>query len=1008
MNGAAEKVTEMELHGTNTSGHAVVVRETLDGQSRLVRATDGSTILTNQNAEYTILDEKSLSELQVARSWREGNDLRVQLIDGTFLVFLNHFCKEDEAPGIETLNQPTDWSSPALYEKSAVENQQPQTETQNLESSNSTYQADSRIPENFTSSILTIGGAVGGLLSLANGRSGKIINNNNSGNTTGDPTDDTSNSSGDSALSDEIIQLKDQFETLKDQIDESLDDVFSQLESLAEPNNSNDTLQVLLLEALEVLKNAVTAFSSSQPNSVTINNYNGSNGTNQGSDTPSQTDTTPPTIIRTFSTSGREYFTQNERIDFTLETSEIVSGTGDVSAIEILMSDGGKASYTGGVGTKLLHFSYLVTEVDNLTPLDTVSLQLNGARLHDAAGNSLNLTIGPQNALSKSNTIYIEPFPVIESIGFHAKEEFLNNETPVESKEITVEVNFSHPVTINGDGSLLRLTLNTGGTATYLSGSGTQTLVFKYQPETGDYTELLRVIGVIDDTVQIKGVHGAIAQTQISDDQETTYSVDGSLVSNIQIDFDVPTIETVKLEALTIGENESDTKIIVDPETGEETEVWTKVSGTLSIEFTDEVYLQSSAQKPYLSLRNVLALPPDLSHGDLTAKAELIVPMNGTISKSSTLLFQFEGWVSEDPPTNEIEVDYLVRNNATIIDASGNNAQLALDASVISTQFEIDQSAVRIIAAAGRFDPNSIDVEILDERNHVNRDLQNDSSAIFLSGNIIVSAKDNNGELSNYQDEFSGKLTSLGQPGDSRSTLRAMISHDSITKSAIVSPLTELAIAAYERAVSVNVDTSTINFNEKVSKFFEISSIVNAPISFIYDEDFARHTPTTDEFNYGIALALLSMMDHVSGSVFKTVDLLSPIFSGENMTPVQIAGIDSLIDECITLLGSTENTLYQAYKSDIENVILRIQDATVTDLPNFSLPEEEVFQLLDSAYTCQEDFDLEVCIVNENSIVTLDNDCETSDFRSVDSHVPLFIDYSGSRSLEFNQLDEFQ
>ena len=1005
MNGEGEKATEMELHGANTSEHAVVVRETLDGQSRLVRATDGSTILTNQNAEYTILDEKSLSELQVTRSWREGNDLRVQLIDGTFLVFLNHFCKQDEAPGIETLNQPTAWSSPALYEKSAVENQQPQTETQNLESSNSSYQADSRLPDNFTGSILTIGGAVGGLLSLANGRSGKIINNNNSGNTTEDPTDDTSNSSGNSALSNEIIELKDQFKVLKDQTAASLDDVLSQIESLAGPNNSNDTLQVLLLEAIGVLKNAVTGLASSQPNSTIINNYNGSNGTNQGGDTPSQTDTIPPTIIRTFSTSDREYFTQNERIDFTLETSEIVSGTGDVSAIKILMSDGGEASYTGGVGTKLLHFSYLLAEVDSLTPLDTVSLQLNGARLHDAAGNSLNLTIGPQNALSKSNTIYIEPFPFIESIGFNAKEEFLNNETPVESKEITVEVNFSHPVTIDGDGSLLRLTLNTGGTATYLSGSGTQTLVFRYQPETGDYTESLRVIGVIDDTVQIKGVHGAIAQTQISDDQETTYSVDGSLVSNIQIDFDVPTIETVKLEALSIGQNSNDTTIIVDPETGE---VWTKVSGTLSVEFTDEIYLQSSAQKPYLSLRNVLAFPPDLSQGDLTAKAELLGPLDGAISKSSTLLFDFEGWISKDLTTNQIEVDYFVRNNATIIDANGNNAALALNASVISTQFEIDQSAVRIIAAAGRFEPSSIDLEILDEKNYVNRDLQQNSSADFFSGNLIVSAKDNNGELSNYLDEFSEKLISLDQPEDSRSTLRASISRDLSIKSAIVSPLTELAIVAHERAVSANVDTSEINFNDKVSKFFEISSIVNAPVSFIYDEDFARHAPTTDEFNYGIALALLSMMDHVSGSVFKTIDSLSPIFSGENMTSGQIAGIDSLIDECITLLGSTENTLYRAYKPYIENFIQKIQDTIVTDLHTFSLPEEQVFQLLDSAYASQEDFDSEVCIVNENSIVALDNDCETSDFRSGDSHVPLFFDYPISRSLEFNHLEEFQ
>ena len=79
---------------------------------------------------------------------------------------------------------------------------------------------------------------------------------------------------------------------------------------------------------------------------------------------------------------------------------------------------------------------------------------------------------------------------------------------------VTITVNLSESVTVSGTPSLA---LNTGGTASYVSGSGTNTLVFSY------------TVGTADTTVS------ALAVTKVNWPAGTSISDAGGNVANLAV-----------------------------------------------------------------------------------------------------------------------------------------------------------------------------------------------------------------------------------------------------------------------------------------------------------------------------------------------------------------------------------------------------------------------------------------------------------------------------------------
>src|SRR5262245_43853924 len=69
--------------------------------------------------------------------------------------------------------------------------------------------------------------------------------------------------------------------------------------------------------------------------------------------------------------------------------SEVVTVAGGVPTLSL--NNGGTASYTGGSGSTALTFSYTVGAGEDTSDLAVTALNLNGATVSDAAGNSANL-----------------------------------------------------------------------------------------------------------------------------------------------------------------------------------------------------------------------------------------------------------------------------------------------------------------------------------------------------------------------------------------------------------------------------------------------------------------------------------------------------------------------------------------------------------------------------------------------------------------------------------------
>jgi hypothetical protein len=141
------------------------------------------------------------------------------------------------------------------------------------------------------------------------------------------------------------------------------------------------------------------------------------------------------------------------------------------------------ATYTVGTGTNTLSFAYTITAGDYSADLDYYSinsLSLNGATVTDANGNNAVLTLpapGKANSLAGTKNLIVDAIaPSVKSVSSTTV-----NGTYKSGVLIPLQIKFSEPVTVSG--GTPQLVLETGGvdeTATYFSGSTTNTLTFNY------------------------------------------------------------------------------------------------------------------------------------------------------------------------------------------------------------------------------------------------------------------------------------------------------------------------------------------------------------------------------------------------------------------------------------------------------------------------------------------------------------------------------------------------
>ena len=254
-------------------------------------------------------------------------------------------------------------------------------------------------------------------------------------------------------------------------------------------------------------------------------------------------DTSAPTVTDVTSTTADGTYGAGAVITIVVDWSKNVVVTGTP---ELALNSGGTAAYVSGTGTSALTFTYTVGSGDSSSKLDytsTGALSLNGGTIFDTVTNpnAADLTLavpGATGSISATKSIAIDAIaPTVTNIVSTTA-----NGTYGAGAVITIDITFSKAVDVTG---VPTLALNDGGTASYVSGNGTSTLVFTYTVASGQSTPKL-------DSSSSSALSGTITDTVANDPNAAVLTVPtgastGALAANssIAIDAVAPTVTNI-------------------------------------------------------------------------------------------------------------------------------------------------------------------------------------------------------------------------------------------------------------------------------------------------------------------------------------------------------------------------------------------------------------------------------------------------------------------------------
>jgi hypothetical protein len=323
-------------------------------------------------------------------------------------------------------------------------------------------------------------------------------------------------------------------------------------------------------------------------------------------------------------------------ITVTFNDTVIVSGTP-----QLLLETGTTdryANYVSGSGSNTLTFQYTVQAGDvssDLNYASTNALELNGGTIEGTNGSNAVLFLPATNSvgsLATNKAIIIDPVPAATSVTVPA------DGTYVDGQALNFTVNFSQAVTVNtASGTpILPVTLDSGTVnATYVSGSGSNALVFRYTVSSGN--------------LDINGISVGNAIT-----------LNGATIRN----------SSSKNAALTLNGIGSTTNVLVDA-------VNPAIANVSSIT-PDGTYTLGDSIGVTVTFNEVV---------NVTGTPQLILETGTTdaianyTSGSGTNTLTFTYTVAPgntNPDLDYISANALTLNGGTIKDAAGNNALLPL------------------------------------------------------------------------------------------------------------------------------------------------------------------------------------------------------------------------------------------------------------------------------------------------------------------------------------------
>ncbi len=210
-------------------------------------------------------------------------------------------------------------------------------------------------------------------------------------------------------------------------------------------------------------------------------------------------DTAAPAVLQVRPQTSGSYAT-GDQVAIVVQLSEAVNITGvdpnnNLTKPSLTLDNGATAYYASGAGTDTLTFVYTVgsgsSEASgalNYSATNALTIPA-GTTISDKAGLALNTTlpaVDSTDALAQNGTTMIDiTTPDIVQVGSLTPNGHYNAD-----KVMQIEVSFSEAVKVNGTPTLA---MNTGGQAVYVSGSGSDKLIFNYTIGDSENTTALDV-----------------------------------------------------------------------------------------------------------------------------------------------------------------------------------------------------------------------------------------------------------------------------------------------------------------------------------------------------------------------------------------------------------------------------------------------------------------------------------------------------------------------------------
>ena len=897
-----------------------LIREESGGQVKIYKSSEAARLVVQPGSRYQLLDAQTLKPTPVKTAYKDGYDLVLILQDGSSIVIPNYFLNTD----------PND-------RKSLSEFEQFLPFTPAVEVRKQVYDPDTDDSGSwFNGAILGLVGIVLGataLIATAFKRSDVNVTtgDNNNNQTTGDNNqnngDDnqTAGNNGDN-------QTNGDNNTVGDTVGDTYGD----------DNNVGD-------------------------NNDQTNVTGGS-----GSGTTTGTTPAPSSYSITIdNVEGRDKIDVNEATDVLVSGTS--SGLANGQVLEITIEDTISATVSKTAIVNNNTWTIEGNELD-LTSLADGDLKLT-VKAIDSSGTIL-ATADEQLSL---DTVVPEIVAVTAepSSAEYFGSQFVNT-------ELFFYVEYSEAVELNG--SALNLSLNTGDTgATYVGqfqpdGSpNTKFLQFKYvltengEAQSSDRSIVPLAIVEGQDT-KILGLDGDRARTTISQAAIDNFRQNHSLI----YDLAPPEISDVELVSITsTGET-------VERQLNGVLTTLMKVNGLIKLTYTEPVVTETNGGTDVPSF-TIDGLERLIEGNDVNTFVGLTT-YSAADNSGSLSVDQFYRISDAYVPVQDdlgaitdvalsVVLGGFMQNNAIIIGDAGvpakNNFVESNFANLVVTE-NLGTYSVNI--GAGPFILDTVDYEILDPTvseidwlsyfsDHLSKDQ--------VLG--IISAKDINENNPNYLDEYTGQMEDLSSNFFDGRSLRSFIgiSGDVIN----ITPLTELVVRIAE-ARNVFTTTEVEKISAEVADFFGLKTLNISKLSFV-NADFDE-TIDTEGFEYAIALAALSTLDTITGSIDATLNILSPLFE-EGIDEQRENAIKNLIIEAEEIAPLAPNSEYlnniDFITSKLDSMLKYVDLVSSNDAKSFELNAVEIsdIYIIDDLNLSQMQSNDDVLIHDRNEVFNDDD-----------------------------------